>query len=355
MLYLEDFLDKLELLPQEVHNQTSEIRQLDQQVKDSMDCIKKNVDNLFSNANTMHPNDLHADFKAIMKVGDKVLKKSDEKIQIANNMHKLMEKYMNHIDIELQKFKKDLYVSSSSTTELNDKKIEEVLNKDSSSEEEFIVVDSNFPNTGGLDLQTNTIPTYSQKDPYPLAYTLEHMEAGSSGISAAGFKANVATKKRVKGCRTANLKLSTTANNRNKKSSVSVALSSEKPICKDFSQSKGLNKNRAKKHTKQVLNKNKVKLNEQSKGSNKNQAIKHTKKFKQKKTNSCTSITEDNVQLNEPRYCLCNEVAYNTMIACDNSKCPYEWFHFECVGIESEPTGKWYCPKCVIKLKKRRQ
>lgn len=45
-------------------------------ILDSMDCIKKNVDNLFSNANTMHPNDLHADFKAIMKVGDKVLKKS---------------------------------------------------------------------------------------------------------------------------------------------------------------------------------------------------------------------------------------------------------------------------------------
>jgi len=55
---------------------------------------------------------------------------------------------------------------------------------------------------------------------------------------------------RVKGCRTASLKLSTAANNSNKKSSLSVALSSEKPICKDLSQPKGLNKNQAKKHTK---------------------------------------------------------------------------------------------------------
>jgi len=46
---------------------------------------------------------------------------SDEKIQIANNMHKLMEKYINHIDIELQKFKMDLDIDESSTTELNDK------------------------------------------------------------------------------------------------------------------------------------------------------------------------------------------------------------------------------------------
>jgi len=32
------------------------------------------------------------------------------------------------------------------------------------------------------------------------------------------------------------------------------------------------------------------------------------------------SIDKDKVELNEPRYCLCNEVAYNTMIACDNKK-----------------------------------
>jgi len=45
-------------------------------ILDSIDCIKNNLDNLFSNANAMHPNDLYADFKTIMKVGDKVLKQS---------------------------------------------------------------------------------------------------------------------------------------------------------------------------------------------------------------------------------------------------------------------------------------
>lgn len=43
-----------------------------------MDCVKRNVDNLFSNANTMHPDDLYADFNTVMKVGDKALKQSGE-------------------------------------------------------------------------------------------------------------------------------------------------------------------------------------------------------------------------------------------------------------------------------------
>ncbi len=25
---------------------------------------------------------------------------------------------------------------------------------------------------------------------------------------------------------------------------------------------------------------------------------------------------------------------------------PYEWFHFDCVGVAQAPKGKWYCPQC---------
>jgi len=45
----------------------------------------------------------------------------DEKIQIVNDMQKLIEKYNNYIDIELQQFKMDLDIDESSITELNDK------------------------------------------------------------------------------------------------------------------------------------------------------------------------------------------------------------------------------------------
>lgn len=48
----------------------------------------------------------------------------------------------------------------------------------------------------------------------------------------------------------------------------------------------------------------------------------------------------------EPRYCVCNNVSYGEMIACDNPDCVVEWFHYECVGITQQPKGKWYCPQC---------
>ena len=36
------------------------------------------------------------------------------------------------------------------------------------------------------------------------------------------------------------------------------------------------------------------------------------------------------------------------MIACDNPNCMIEWFHLECLIIQSVPKGKskWYCPDC---------
>lgn len=48
----------------------------------------------------------------------------------------------------------------------------------------------------------------------------------------------------------------------------------------------------------------------------------------------------------EPRYCLCDQVSYGEMIGCDNDLCPIEWFHFGCMGLTAKPKGKWYCPKC---------
>lgn len=48
----------------------------------------------------------------------------------------------------------------------------------------------------------------------------------------------------------------------------------------------------------------------------------------------------------EPRYCICNQVSFGRMVACDNPQCPIEWFHFACVKLEEEPKGKWFCEKC---------
>jgi len=59
---------------------------------------------------------------------------------------------------------------------------------------------------------------------------------------------------------------------------------------------------------------------------------------------------------NEPIYCFCKQVSYGAMICCDNKKCRYEWFHFSCVGLKSQPKNskkKWYCSDCLKDRKNR--
>lgn len=49
--------------------------------------------------------------------------------------------------------------------------------------------------------------------------------------------------------------------------------------------------------------------------------------------------------VDELRYCYCNEVSYGGMIACDNDECPREWFHLACVNMDKAPNArtKWFC------------
>ncbi|XP_059632261.1 PHD finger protein ING1 [Cornus florida] len=60
------------------------------------------------------------------------------------------------------------------------------------------------------------------------------------------------------------------------------------------------------------------------------------------------------VDPNEPTYCLCNQVSYGEMVACDNPDCKIEWFHFGCVGLKEQPRGKWYCSDCAGNQKRRK-
>lgn len=56
----------------------------------------------------------------------------------------------------------------------------------------------------------------------------------------------------------------------------------------------------------------------------------------------------------EEKYCVCQNVSYGSMIACDNGNCPIEWFHYGCVGIVRPLGGKWFCSKrCKKEAKKK--
>ncbi|ODQ66491.1 hypothetical protein NADFUDRAFT_22580 [Nadsonia fulvescens var. elongata DSM 6958] len=49
----------------------------------------------------------------------------------------------------------------------------------------------------------------------------------------------------------------------------------------------------------------------------------------------------------EETYCTCHRPSFGKMIACDDPKCPIEWYHLSCLSIKSAPKGKWICPTCT--------
>ncbi|KAI9489166.1 hypothetical protein BDB00DRAFT_636323 [Zychaea mexicana] len=59
------------------------------------------------------------------------------------------------------------------------------------------------------------------------------------------------------------------------------------------------------------------------------------------------SLAELEIDPNEPRYCICNQVSFGDMVACDGENCEKEWFHYACVGLVAPPKGAWYCDDCA--------
>ncbi|KAI1376336.1 inhibitor of growth proteins N-terminal histone-binding-domain-containing protein [Hypoxylon crocopeplum] len=68
---------------------------------------------------------------------------------------------------------------------------------------------------------------------------------------------------------------------------------------------------------------------------------------------SGSGASDDEEDEEGKKYCLCQHVSYGDMVACDNPACPFEWFHWTCVGLKSEPEGRWYCPSCTETMKKK--
>jgi len=77
------------------------------------------------------------------------------------------------------------------------------------------------------------------------------------------------------------------------------------------------------------------------------------------KMNRGQSLDDEDEENNDSAlYCFCQQVSYGDMIACDNSECKFEWFHYGCVGLKAPPSGLWYCSVAceqVAQTKKNRK
>ncbi|XP_034937761.1 inhibitor of growth protein 3 isoform X3 [Chelonus insularis] len=355
MLYLEDYVEMIEHLPQELRDRFTEMREMDLGVQNSMDSLEKKVKTFFSNAKKMKPNEKETEYENIRKEYYKTLEDADEKVHLANQMYDLVDRYLRRLDQELHKFKMELEADNKARSEKR-----RDSNASTASVEKRLAAEkilTNVPesrptsaNSGPLLAATNlaTTPTPSINSVNNVSYNLGHISAGGNAIAAAASQAIAATQQMQQGRRTASLKASYEAINT---SGGVHAAEFSKELAGAAQTAIAAIQETTKKHKKKVT----------TSVSSSNVITPTTQPSISPPiiaTTVATTITDtDNPDWtydpNEPRYCICNQVSYGDMVACDNSDCPFEWFHYPCVGITAPPKGKWYCPQCTSSMKRR--
>lgn len=463
MLYLEDYLEMIEHLPQELRDRFTEMRELDLTVQNSMDSLEKKARTFFLQCKRgeLQSTAAEIEFQNLRKEYYKVLEDADEKVAIATQIHDLVERYLRRLDSELFKFKCELEADNNGITEILEKRS---LELDGSSS-----LSSNIGNQkenryfGSLATNNHTAstlaaaPTNQPKDnrfrqkpekrrdstPAPIvekrpnlgntipaavtpvtqtivqpvtpnvthhavippasagpsvSYNLQHMGGAGNAIAAAASQAIVATQQMQQGRRTASLKASYEAIH----GAAAGTTAHEFWINRDINTPSGQNtlqtidrESSARKHKKKISShlpqhtpttptpipssSSSISSHAESSTSSIAEVIPSPAAVNAVATTSAAaataaaavqrsnSVAVENSNLvveqtpegewsydpNEPRYCICNQVSYGDMVACDNDACPFEWFHYPCVGITQPPKGKWYCPKCTASMRRR--
>ena len=410
MLYLEDFLEVIEQIPQEIRDRTTDLRELDLGIQNTSDQLEEQIKTFFGNARKMKPQERDAEYEKIRKEYYRLLDDADEKVSIATNMHDLLERYVRKLDQELEKFKCELEADSPGVTELLEKRSLELDEPIRDSQKEnrcYVSANSSSSASRTADrrqssaanaaaaaaaaaaataaaaaaaaaaattapvkkeerMEPAALPTSMAVSPPPppsaISYTLGHMGAGSNAIAAAASQAIAATQQMQQGRRTASLKASYDAitsgvtefsigselANAAQTALAASALPQEAASTTTGttgSSSGSSNKKQKKKHN-PVSNVPAAPPMEASPAPSDDPL--HDTLLDPNAENPDWTYDP-----NEPRYCICNQVSYGDMVACDNPKCPVEWFHYPCVGITATPKGKWYCPQCAAAMNRR--
>lgn len=415
MLYLEDYLEMIEHLPQELRDRFTEMREMDLQVQNAMDSLDERVKQFFANARKMKPEQRDMDFDKIRKDYYKALEDADEKVQIANQIYDLVDRYLRRLDQELQKFKMELEADNAGITEILERRSLELDKPPPSSvksekrkhvatslggsvagvpppEKRQMTAERVLPLAadvagGGRPMAVGAVGAGAGAlapadrlliPPSALTYGL-----GSNAIAAAASQAIAATQQMQQGRRTASLKASYEAINASLQSLTSREFTMGS---KDIGSLTSLTPPPAATPPQVAANPvtpaaavvpAPVAVAEPKRSSSKKQGSRasSSSSSQQQPAAAAASLAAgedsgDSLLLlggagadeggldwgcdpNEPRYCICNQVSYGDMVACDNDDCPFEWFHYQCVGITQPPKGKWFCPQCTSAMKRR--
>ncbi|KAF5301014.1 hypothetical protein FQR65_LT08997 [Abscondita terminalis] len=358
MLYLEDYLEMIEHLPQELRDRFSEMREMDLSVQNTLEELDKRVRLFFSDCKR-YPNELppslDIEFQEIRKEYYKSLEDADEKVHLANQMYELVDKYLRRLDTELHKFKCELEADNKGITEVLEKRSLELdshtigqtlstiqqkenrferesrprneKRRDSSSSIQMVIAEKRqaIAPVTIVEPRHTTIPQTTTSTPQPtVSYNISHIGAGPA-IAAAASQAIAATQQMQQGRRTASLKASYEAINTGvhvNEFGIGRELAGAAQTAIQAIQQDHNNKKKQKKWTATTSTASNTSTTSTV------QAVLATPPVASPAPASpqieTTTQTVDGGEVdwtydpNEPRYCICNQVSYGDMVACDN-------------------------------------
>jgi len=430
MLYLEDYLEMIEHLPQELGDQFTVIRETDLSVQNRVDSVEKRQKQFFvkcAQDKKWKQSDREEEFNRIRKEYHKVIEEAGEKVNLAEDAYSLVDKYMRKLDQELLKFKLELEADNRGITEILEKRSLEMdqqqqpssqathkenrLPKKSRKSHAAGASGLHLPGTssgggsgykkgdsagmlagGSLSFDGASMQPSQQSSAIQAAlasYPLQHMGAGGNAIAQAASQAIAATQQ-LTGRRTSSLKASLEAINLGLQThdfSIGGELATAAQSALAASSLTGA-----------IGGAGGIDPTGMATPPGSASAVAGPSSTKRKKMSKSAAAAAAAAAMNpvldvggsfdevmgdpgsaaddllragdpgagagadqdwyadpsEPRYCICNQVSYGDMVACDNEDCLYEWFHYPCVGISAPPKGKWYCPNCTVNMARRK-
>lgn len=350
MLYLEDYLELIEHLPQELRDRFTLIRENDLHVNNSSLHIDTKVKQFFAQAEELSPEQRQCEYEDILKDFEKTLGYADDKVQLADQTHDIMVKLIQKLDGEIDKFKLELEADhagiSLGTNHLGFKSTFDpqfpcnntTLHRTSSNlKSSFASINS--AELGGGGTRLDSVDYHNHRE--GLSNNRNALAPMAPGQQAFRYNQHHG-------------RLSANGN---------LSPSPYLPITKS-----GRSTKRPKHHASHIYpdespppisSDNSVFENSESMSSadfiDSGTAFSSTSPSSFDCTNSSRISDQSGgagtfYQRDETKYCLCRQISYGAMVACDSEECEIEWFHYNCVGITQPPKGKWYCFDCTKRM-----
>ncbi|XP_064398780.1 inhibitor of growth protein 5-like isoform X2 [Halichondria panicea] len=107
-LYLENFLESIETLPQELQRNFTVLRTLDQKTEDIKSEIDQSSQKYRLEVEGLNETERGKELSAIQDMFKKAIENSDNKVQMAMQMYEMVDKHIRHLDSELSRFEHEL-------------------------------------------------------------------------------------------------------------------------------------------------------------------------------------------------------------------------------------------------------